>query len=247
MPKKQLQRIIDTRRAIGTATYGVIGAIGGGGSLITEDRFHKYATTVVAAVDSYHPEKDYADYICDGVGDEEEINLAILAGGRVVLLDGTYTIGESILMAHDVELTGSGPGKCSIRNTASTPTLYSATLVNHFGVRDMRLDCVQPAAADFLVQAPMLRCYFARVTFSSALDTCVQSDDAERLRFFDCEFRDCVNGIKCIESDEVDIHKCRFYRCLGTAVQFTGPVRCSITESTFFYCNNGITLGVSEV
>ena len=56
------------------------------------------ATFVVAASNSLHKER--ADYICDGVDDQVEIQAAIDAlpanGGKVVLLEGTFNIGARI-------------------------------------------------------------------------------------------------------------------------------------------------------
>jgi parallel beta-helix repeat protein len=67
-----------------------IGGVGGGRSLRT-------ATRIVAASNSL--DKSSADYICDGVHDEEEINKAISdlvdVGGTVLLLEGTYNIGSA--------------------------------------------------------------------------------------------------------------------------------------------------------
>jgi len=66
------------------------------------------ATMVVAASDSLNPER--ADYVCDGVADEVEINAAHAAlpvdGGRIVLLEGTYTLAAPIVITKDVTLEG---------------------------------------------------------------------------------------------------------------------------------------------
>lgn len=53
------------------------------------------------------------DYLCDGTGDQVEINTAIQAlpstGGEIVLLDGTYNITATIAMNKDnVKLSGNG-------------------------------------------------------------------------------------------------------------------------------------------
>ena len=50
-------------------------------------------TFIVAASDSLHPER--ADYVCDGVDDQEEIQAAIdaayaIGGRKVALTKGTY-------------------------------------------------------------------------------------------------------------------------------------------------------------
>ena len=56
------------------------------------------ATFVVAASHSLH--KEHADYVCDGVDDQVEIQAAIdaltTAGGTIVLLEGSFTISASI-------------------------------------------------------------------------------------------------------------------------------------------------------
>jgi len=69
------------------------------------------ATFIVAAADSLH--KKRADFVCDGVDDQEEINNAInslpAGGGRVVLLEGTYHLTAPIkILKSNVVLEGNG-------------------------------------------------------------------------------------------------------------------------------------------
>ncbi len=68
-------------------------------------------TFVVASNDSLH--RNDADYVCDGAGDEVEINQALNAlpaqGGKVVLLEGTYTLAHPIVFPdHYIILEGEG-------------------------------------------------------------------------------------------------------------------------------------------
>ncbi|HPL30414.1 MAG TPA: hypothetical protein PLG21_20420, partial [Anaerolineae bacterium] len=63
------------------------------------------ATLVVAASDSSWRGRQSADYICDGVSDQVQINDALdwlvsdgRTGGKVMLLEGTYVIDDDILM-----------------------------------------------------------------------------------------------------------------------------------------------------
>lgn len=60
------------------------------------------ATLVVAANDSLDKSKAQADYVCDGVADNVEIQAAIDAipsvGGKVVLLEGTYVLAATITL-----------------------------------------------------------------------------------------------------------------------------------------------------
>lgn len=63
------------------------------------------AKVMVAASDSNSKQK--ADYICDGVNDEVEINAAIASigtvGGVVVLLEGTYYLGARVYVASTIK------------------------------------------------------------------------------------------------------------------------------------------------
>ena len=69
------------------------------------------ATLTVAANDSAQPGN--ADYQCDGAADEVQINTALnalpAAGGRVILLEGTYTLADAIgIPANNITLEGQG-------------------------------------------------------------------------------------------------------------------------------------------
>ncbi len=71
------------------------------------------ATLSVAAVDSLNPGR--ADYQCDGTADEVEINAALAslpaAGGKVILMEGTFTLADSIVIpASYITLEGQGWG-----------------------------------------------------------------------------------------------------------------------------------------
>jgi len=69
-------------------------------------------TLVVAASNSLDPVR--ADFYCDNVSDETEINAAITAlgaiGGTVKLLEGTFTVDGAITLANSVALVGQGAG-----------------------------------------------------------------------------------------------------------------------------------------
>jgi len=70
---------------------------------------------VVAASDSSTKSKNGADYVCDGVADEVEINAALNAlpagGGKVILREGTFTIAAPITFPADsITLEGQGRG-----------------------------------------------------------------------------------------------------------------------------------------
>ena len=74
----------------------------------------RIATLFVAASNSLDRCRAQADYICDGVADEVQINaalaaVAVLGGGRVVLSEGTFTLADPIaLPGNEVVLEGQG-------------------------------------------------------------------------------------------------------------------------------------------
>lgn len=73
------------------------------------------ATLVIAAPNSSAKAKVAADYVCDGTSDQTEINNAISAlptsGGKIVLLEGTYNISDTInINKPNVTIEGMGAG-----------------------------------------------------------------------------------------------------------------------------------------
>jgi parallel beta-helix repeat protein len=80
--------------------------------VVDDDSKPKNLTTLIVAA-SNSLDTTRADYVCDGVDDEEEINAALAAlpagGGRVSLLEGTYQLGAAIDITSDgVTLVGLG-------------------------------------------------------------------------------------------------------------------------------------------
>ncbi|GAI13315.1 unnamed protein product, partial [marine sediment metagenome] len=71
------------------------------------------ATIVVAAVDASLQSRAQADFTCDGVEDDVELNAALnllpASGGRVVLSEGTFNIVDPIVIpANNITLRGQG-------------------------------------------------------------------------------------------------------------------------------------------
>ena len=66
------------------------------------------AALVVAAENTPKALKTRADFTCDGISDQEEINQALSQGGIVVLCPGTYVIDGPIIMPSYSRLMGSG-------------------------------------------------------------------------------------------------------------------------------------------
>ena len=74
----------------------------------------RVATLYVAASDALDRSRAQADFLCDGVADEVQINLALNAlpvgvRGRVVLSEGDYVLASPIIIPnHDIVLEGQG-------------------------------------------------------------------------------------------------------------------------------------------
>jgi len=83
------------------------------------------STKIVAASNSTQAEKDAADYVATGTGDQATINTALTAaaGGTVYLTEGTYTINGSISIPNATSLMGSGSG-----SIITIPNSFNANL-----------------------------------------------------------------------------------------------------------------------
>jgi hypothetical protein len=103
------------------------------------------STIIIAASNSTANSKACADYICDGVDDQVEINTAITglssSGGTVLLLEGTYNISATINTVNNLTLKGQGNGTklylVSGRSTAVN--MISANSIN-ITICDLLLD-----------------------------------------------------------------------------------------------------------
>jgi len=74
------------------------------------------AAVLVASSDAPQTVKDAADFVCDGTGDQTEVNAAIAAAvpaaggrGKVQLTGGRFNLSGSVIMRTGVWLQGAGP------------------------------------------------------------------------------------------------------------------------------------------
>ena len=72
----------------------------------------KADSVIVAASNSSQSDKDAANYVADGIGDQTEINAALTAaaGKKVILLAGTYSANATITIPNNTTLAGVGAG-----------------------------------------------------------------------------------------------------------------------------------------
>lgn len=114
---------------------------------------NEFTAVVGTSVDSSNAAA--ADYTANGDtgaggdGDQVEINSAITAvnaagGGKVLLLEGTYTIDATIDIKSDVELVGSGQGATIIRIAnglnSNMFVISESTNPSNFTIRDLSID-----------------------------------------------------------------------------------------------------------
>jgi hypothetical protein len=79
---------------------------------LKDDR--SYPAIFIAASDAHKRQKQLADFLCDGVDDQEEFNAALgvlpSEGGKIVLSEGTFALSAAVdLTGHDAtQIEGSG-------------------------------------------------------------------------------------------------------------------------------------------
>lgn len=111
------------------------------------------ATVVVAAHNSAERSRATADFVCDGTGDQEEINAAIRAlpdaGGTVLLMEGTFDIrkvegklGGVLIERSDVTLAGQGAATKLIQAAQQETNVIRiiGSGLGHITIRDLYVD-----------------------------------------------------------------------------------------------------------
>lgn len=120
---KTFQQKLDAGELTGpvgaTGENGATGAPGQDGADGTDGqdgKDGKTCATFVIGTSTAGWTADDCDYLCDGQGDEVEINAAIAAmgdyGGRLFFLRGEYHLEANLTIKHGVSFDGEGPG-CS--------------------------------------------------------------------------------------------------------------------------------------
>ena len=79
-----------------------------GCSLLVQSAF---AATIVAASDAGAASKASADFVCDGNGDQEQINNALARGGEIILTEGTFRTSGTVYVKGNSVFRGQGPDK----------------------------------------------------------------------------------------------------------------------------------------
>jgi hypothetical protein len=110
---------------------------------------NRSVTLAVAASNSSALSIAQADYACDGTDDDVQIQLAInslpTAGGRVILMEGTFNITNAItILKNNVDIEGQGEGSTIVKTTVGTIDGFTVgtgvTAVTSISIRNLRID-----------------------------------------------------------------------------------------------------------
>lgn len=192
----------------------------------------KQVVYLIASSSSPTNTKAIANYVCDGVDDDVEVNAAITAiigagtgGGKIVLSEGQFNFGATANMSSSyINIEGAGIGATLVKTQAGSnanPFTLSGTGNIHCSIRRMQIDCNS-----------------ANNTFGSGIhiNTPWSNYDSEHV-FEDLLITNCNNnGVEAAQF--ADTRAMQFLRVhvkgvSGNGFYFPFP---SITDSTFDTC-----------
>jgi hypothetical protein len=181
------------------------------------------AARVIATSNPARPSLDQnADYICDGVRDEAEIQLAIndlaATGGRITLREGEYNICSTIIGNSDIILEGCAVGMWGTRGTQLN--------VNPIGCEDQQA----------LPLAPFIALSF----------TDKNSIQINNIRFQGNGSAQSEQTISFVRCHNVHIKDCEFVEC-SPAIYAERPWDFWTTETNFLDCGFGNSPSQSAV
>jgi len=205
------------------------------GALITEggvSTFSRSATKVVAASDSL--DTTNVDYLCDGTADDVQIQVAIDAlpatGGRVILLEGTYTLATKLtIVKSGVTLQGQGKGTVvTLVNAANTDILYLGDDVStkyRITIKDIYFDGNQAnqGATSYIINNydasnPIQQVLITGCYFVNARDGAFKSWEDYQV-IDDCFFENWKDGSSAVYFESISIlNNCNF-----VTTNTTGP------------------------
>lgn len=219
------------------------------------------ATFVVAASDTDAKSKARADYACDGIDDDVQINAAITAlpiiGGRVVLLSGKFKIGATINLRPMVTLEGIQLGA----DASDSADSFGTAIILQDNVDSSMLIFNQTNAASYGARG------FVRIKHLQLDGNSGNQSSGHGLHFYstgggvammDCVFEDVYvrnckqNGFHIVGNGTVHAWGCYFYNCLSETnlgMGFYGELKQCYLNSCFFAYNGeeGIKLNVSTI
>ena len=172
----------------------------------------------VAAADSERTFHSFANYICDGTNDEEEISAAIAnlpsAGGAVILSSGTFNLSDTVRMRDSVTLKGEGENRTVLNfltpNSISTAGAHDITLRDFQFVGKGRVYITSSR-----ITLKHVRAYGLDNLTLSAFHIYATDNVIEDVQFIDCSAIDCNRSgfVHTGEGKNALIRNVRYVRC----------------------------------
>jgi len=137
-----------------------------------------YATFTIGAVDANNTSSSSYDYVCDGTNDDVQIQAAIDAlpttGGRIVLSEGTFTLGSAAVVVSKNGVTIEGQGKGTIVTCKNSFNLslfklgHASTQYINCTIRDVYFDGNQAnqGATSYIIDNRTLTKYITSLNVS---------------------------------------------------------------------------------
>lgn len=114
-------------------------------SLIFIFKLNATLTSIIAANNTPEELKLKADYVCDGIKDNIEIQDAVYnaSGKKVMLLPGIYDIQKEIILINNTEISGAGKSTVispTSNNLTHVPSMFIATKKENIIIKNLSLD-----------------------------------------------------------------------------------------------------------
>lgn len=228
----------------------------------TADSPRVVARSVVKTVG---PAGSAADYVCDGVADDVQINQAIVAvnatgGGTVVIRAGTYDISALVTPRIGVTIRGEGTGATKLVNSSNTDAVFKhindVAGLTHFTLEHLTIICKENGGGAWYSRG--------NLTYATFRHLRVVSPGSGRngfLMFFDqftpnhhilvdnCYFEGLSNGWDMLGSgmSHSTVQHCTFINGDGQGTANTNAKYCKYLNNHFENVGNAISLeGTAE-
>lgn len=192
------------------------------------------ATVVIAASNSAPLSKKGADYICDGVADQREINQAIESlpstSGRILLMEGNYNLSAPVEIDRAVVLDGIGAG-----------------YTNHAGKTQLQL--ADNANCDMIEITSTEHCIYIRdiylygnkakqTTISHGVNIHPSGPGADGIWFYNLTVSDMTgDGVRNTNAVDIWFYGCCFEDCDGSGLHFLSASRLIWVHNAYFANN----------
>lgn len=205
----------------------------------------RFATLVVAAVNASATSKAAADYICDGVDDQTELNAARIAlqalgGGKLVLTEGTFTLSNTLKLCSNLLIEGQGQAtvlKVSVPQTFNWGMLTTSDSVDpnpkNITIRDLAFDGSRPALPPNSNGA-------SAIHFGGIDGGLLENLDAAHFQY-------AGTAIYVAGCTNVVVRNCRSHDNDGCGIMLHSACRHCLVEGNVFYRNgiHGISLAIA--